>query len=69
MLDYKTRQELPKLQEVLAKLRGDELPVPKRVVYTESEIKSAKTVLERLLANMNKREVSYIRIVREESNE
>ena len=47
------------IQDILAKVRGEELPV-KSTVYSPSDIQAAKNVLDRLLRASEGNEVSYI---------
>ena len=57
------------LADVLAKLRGEEVPKPAPVVYSASDIIAAKTVLDRLLLATTRNEVSSIREMPTENNE
>lgn len=67
---YKKRGASLNLKEVLAKIEGKTLPRHKPVVYSTSDILSAKNVLERLLGGAARSvstsiysEVSYTKVV------
>ena len=68
---YDQRGSSAKLDRLLAKVRGTEHPTPAYtpVTYTSSEIRSARTVLDRLLATSSRNELSSINIVPKELEE
>jgi hypothetical protein len=49
-----------KLQNVLAKLRGEPKPLPRELVFSSSDIASAKTVLDRLLTRLVVEEIKEL---------
>lgn len=65
---YKKRGDSSSIKDILAKLNGvTSVYVP--VVYSSSDIKSAKNILDRLLSQSNRSEVSYEKVVPDEVGE
>ena len=65
---YRSRGASPKLQDVLARAQGKVL-TPAPVVYSSSDIRAAKTVLDRLLSVTERNEIASIKEVPRESDE
>ena len=61
---YRARGASLKLKDVLAKLKGEAPEIAdsahRSITYSTHEIKAAKRVLDRLLANPERNEVAYI---------
>lgn len=57
---YKTKKHESTLKEILDKVAGKTVAIP-AVVYSESDVNRARSVLDSLLASSTKTEVSSIR--------
>lgn len=67
---YRKRGTCIKLEEVLAKLKGEKPDIPNTPIkYSSADILAAKTILDRLLASAERNEVSSIEVVPKEIEE
>lgn len=58
---YRTREQSVKLADVVARLNGNvTVPAPYNMPYSTSDVTRAKSILDRLIAQVADSEVSYI---------